>query len=325
MKLISYLTLNGDDSEENKRPLLKELFSDPDFCAWIQAYSMIPDIERLIYRTLLDLETEQSFPENETFNRKIRDGFLLAAELGSEEMLRKLVTVTSGQSKTLQERVNRYLPEGTPLSVSVVFTIDGYNTGMMRENLVYYSILRVDPVTYDPLKLAHEVHHVGVYQWFNQDPKWSKWFGMEGTPEKVAAELLRYVVSEGIANHLMSPKAVSLIEWSGELTRLHNERVQYLDNRYFKYLRMMQDTIFHAYNGELEKSRKLYRELSIDEIGSGVPAGHYASARMFKEILGARDESIINEIIENPWSFFEIYNRLNSKSIHFSDDFLSIF
>jgi hypothetical protein len=73
------------------------------------------------------------------------------------------------------------------------------------------------------------------------------------------------------------------------------------------------------------ESKKLYKELSIDGTGAGVPAGHYVTAMMFKEILGERDESVITEIIENPWSFFDIYNRLKRKSISFSDDFLSIF
>lgn len=286
---------------------------------------MIPGVEDYIYCTLLDLETEPSFQEDNVFMRKIRDGFILAADLGSEVMLGKLDIVISGQSKTLEERVNRYLPDGTPLSVSVVFTIDGFNTGMIRDNIAYYSILRVNPDTYDPLKLAHEVHHIGVNYWFNRDLKWSKWFKMGGTPEKVSANLIRYVVSEGLANQLMSPNPVSFTGGSDELTKLHNDRVQYLDDKFVSYLRMMEDIVLHAFKGDLDMSEKLYKELSIDGTGAGIPAGHYASARMFREILEEHNESIITQIIENPWSCFDIYYGIQSKSFLFSDNFLSKF
>lgn len=324
-KLVTYLANYGEVSEDEKRGFLDDLFLDPDFRSWIQAYSWIPSVEDLVYLTLLDLDNEHAFTEYEGFRKKILDGFLLANEIGYNEMLRKLEAVTSQDSSDLGKVVSEFLPEGTPLSVDVVFTVDGFNTGMMRDNLVYYSILRVDPETYDSSKLAHEVHHVGAYYWFTQDLKWSKWFGMEGTPERITAELLRYVVSEGVANQLLSPWAVTQIDRSDDVAMLHNNKIKHLDSSYLRYLQMMEDIVLLAFSGDQDRSRDLFRELSIDNTSSGIPAGHYASSRMLREILGEYDESIIIEIFKNPWSFFEIYSKLTCKSIYFSDEFLSLF
>lgn len=323
--LVTYLTKYREDTEEERRALLDELFLNQDFRSWIQAYNWIPGVENIVYLTLLDMNTELDFPEHDRYRRKILDGFILATEIGYNEMLRKLDAVTSRDSKDLGNIVSDYLPEETPLSVDVVFTVDGFNTGMMRDNLVFYSILRVDPETYDSSKLAHEVHHIGTFYWFTQNLKWSRWFGMEGTPEKITAELLRYVVSEGVANQLLSPWAVTHTDRSDDVARDHNNRIDYLEDNYLGFLQMIEDIVSLAFTGHHDMSSNLLRELSIDDTSSGIPAGHYASARMFSEILGEYDESIIIEIIKNPWSFFEIYSKLNGKSISFSDEFLSIF
>lgn len=323
MKLIRYLTLHIGDPEEKRMALLDELFMDKGFSEWVQAYSMYPGVKEALYQTLLDLDGQPSFPENETFLRKVRDGFLQAARDGFEMMRKRLQATTSTDSKNLEEKVNRYLPEGTPLSVAVVFTIDGFNTGMMRENTIFFSVLRVDPETYNPLSLAHEVHHVGVYYWFMKNAKWRKWYSMKGAPERATAELLAYIVAEGSANHLMSPTAVALREGDDERTLLHNERIRDLEQSYVSYLRQMEDIVLNAVNGEMEKSRKLFRELSIDTTGVGVPAGHYVSARMFSKILGEHDESIVTSIIEDPWCFFKLYDGLESKSHSLSERFLS--
>ena len=80
-----------------------------------------------------------------------------------------------------------------------------------------------------------------------------------------------------------------------------------------------------AFNQELEKSRKRYRKLSIDETGAGVPAGHYMSAMMFAEILKEYEASVISEIVLNPWKFFNIYTGLRDKSVNFKPEFLLLF
>ena len=324
-KLIRYLTLHIDDSLVEKRKILDELFRDAAFSRWVQAYAMYPGIEEALRETLLDLDDQPVYPTNETLLRKIREGFTQAAGEGFEAMQRKLQTTASIDSGRLEERVNRYLPPDTPLDVDVVFTVDNFNTGMMRENTVFYSVLRIDPDGFDPLRLAHEVHHVGVYHWVKKNQRWRKWYSMKGRPERAVAELLAYVVAEGIANRFVSPSAVSLWEGGDERTRWHNERVKEVEGSYVDYLRLMEEVLVRSLDGDHEKSGECFRKLSIDLTGAGLPAGHYASARMFSELRREHEESIVKTIIRDPWRFFTLYDELDEKEHCFGEKFLSFF
>jgi hypothetical protein len=323
-KLISYLDTYNETPKEKKKKILDDLFLESDFCSWVKAYIIVPSSENLIYSTLLELDKKQVYREFPIFAEKIREGFNYALEIGSPLLLKKLNTIIFDDSTQLEKLVNRYLPDNTPLSVKLILTIDGFNTGMVRENTIFYSINRVNPETYDSIKLAHELHHIGVNYWFNNDPKWVKWFEVDDSPQKIVAEILRYVVSEGIANLMMSPNAVSHLNSSPQ-NEAHNERIKYLEKKYVKLLALTEEIVLIAFNQEMEKSRELYRKLSIDETGSGVPAGHYMSAMMFEEILKEHEDSVISEIICNPWRFFNIYNDLKNKSINFKQEFLQLF
>ena len=204
-KLISYLATYKKDSKEEKENLLDALFQESDFRSWIKAYNTIPSYENLIYSTLLELDKKQVYPEFPIFAEKIREGLNCALESGSQLMMKKLNTLISDDSTQLEKLVHKYLPDNTPLSVKLIATIDGFNTGMVRGNVVFYSINSVNPKTFDSIKLAHELHHIGVNYWFNRNTKWVKWFEMDDSPQKIVAGLLRYVVSEGIANRLCLP------------------------------------------------------------------------------------------------------------------------
>lgn len=72
-----------------------------------------------------------------------------------------------------------------------------------------------------------------------------------------------------------------------------------------------------AMNGDIDKGRRIPRELTIDKSGVGLLIRHFASAKMFAEILREHDESIIIELIRNPWEFFDVYNGLKMKSYEF--------
>lgn len=325
MKLIRYITLHIGDPEEERRRILDELFMDEGFSRWVEAYNMFLAIGKDLYETLLDLDDRVSSPENECLLGKLRKGFLEAEEAGFDIMKKKLRSTKSADPERLEKKVNMYLPEDTPLKVDVIFTIDSFNTGMMREDTVYYSVLHIDPEHYDPLRLAHEVHHIGVYHWFRRDEKWRKWYLKENTPERIASKLLIYIVSEGAANSLMSPTAVAVWDVVDDRTLVHNKRIRKLERKYRDYLQMIEDIILSALAGDIEKSRDAYRELSLDVTGAGVPAGHYTSARMFQEILSEHEETIVKTIIKNPWNFFSVYNKTEANSHLFSKEFVSFF
>lgn len=324
-KLIRYLTLHIDDSLVEKRRILDELFRDAAFSRWVQAYAMYPGIEEALRETLLGLDYQPVHPPNEALLRKIKEGFTQAAEEGFEAMQRRLQATVSIDPGRLEERVNRYLPPDTPLDVDVVFTVDNFNTGMMREDTVFYSVLRIDPDGFDPLRLAHEVHHVGVYHWLMKNQRWRTWYSMKGRPERAAAKLLAYVVAEGIANRFVSLSAVSLWEGGDERTRRHNERVKEVEGSYVGSLRLMEEVLVRSLDGDPEKSGECFRELSTDLTGAGLPAGHYASARMFTELMREHEESIVETIIMDPWRFFRLYDELDAKEHGFGDRFLSFF
>ena len=50
-----------------------------------------------------------------------------------------------------------------------------------------------------------------------------------------------------------------------------------------------------------------------------------ASTDSTAEILKEHEDSVISEIVLNPWRFFDIYTGLESKSVNFKPEFLQLF
>ena len=241
-------------------------------------------------------------------------------------MMEKLTRVETSDYQSLEEAVNRYLPPDTPLDIEIYLTIDNFNQGMFRETSVFLSILMMDPETFSMRGLAHEVHHVGVLYWFKRSEKWRQWMSREQSPQCLGAELLIYIVGEGLANHLLSPRAISIVESPrSEREKRHNERVQMLEESYPGLVASIEDIVEKALNGELDSAREKYKEFSMDFSGVGLPAGHFTSAKMVAEILNEKDESIIVELIKDPWKFFITYNNLTKKTHNFSKDVIDFY
>ncbi len=89
--------------------------------------------------------------------------------------------------------------------------------------------------------------------------------------------------------------------------------------------RAMEEVLLLSLDGDPEKSGECFRELSIDLTGAGLPTGHYASARMFTELMREHEESIVKTIIRDPWRFFTLYDELDAKEHCFGNKFLSFF
>jgi len=325
--LIEYLTMEqvGISLDERRR-ILTELFEDPDLSKWLEAYaSFIPDVRRITFDLMLNLDAPLSDKGSSSFFEIQRHGFLSAREEGRECMMQKLSRAEAMDYEGMEETVDRYLPPNTPLDLDIYLTIDGFNGGMFRERSVFLSILGVDPEALSIRGLAHEAHHAGVLYWFKRNERWRRWMS-EGGPRLLGAELLIYLVAEGLANHLITPRAVSLVERPrSEREEGHNSRVQMLEENYTRLVTSIEDIVKKALNGELDAAREEFKEFSMDQSGVGLPTGHFASARMVAEILNEHGESIIVDLIENPWMLFAVYNDLTEKTHNFSREVVDFY
>jgi hypothetical protein len=88
---------------------------------------------------------------------------------------------------------------------------------------------------------------------------------------------------------------------------------------------MIGDILMRAMNGDIDEGRRLLGEFTIDKSGMGLPMRHFASAKTFAEILREHDESIIIELIRNPWEFFDVYNGLKMKPYEFPREIIELY
>ena len=324
---IKYLTLDKDTSFNNRRQLLTELFEDSDFSKWLEDYSsFVPEVRRTMFELMLNLDSPLPDVGPSSFFEKQHSGFLEAREMGQERMMQKLSRVEAIDYKGLEEIVDKYLPAETPLNLDIYFSIDKFNQGMLRETSVFLSVLTIDPETYSVRGLAHEVHHIGVLYWFKKNLKWQQWVSEENSPKRFGAELLCYIIGEGLANHLITPRAVSIIEERGnEREKSRNARIQMLEGNYPSLLASIEHMVRKALTKDLNTAYREFKEFSMDYSGVGLPSGHFTSAKMVAEILKERDQSIITDFLNDPWSFFTAYNNLTQKTYRFSKDFLDFY
>ena len=138
-------------------------------------------------------------------------------------------------------------------------------------------------------------------------------------PQCLGAELLIYLVGEGLANHLITPTAMSIVEKPrSEREKRRIARVQTLEENYPRLVESIEDMVKKVLNGELAAEGKEYKEFSLDYFGVGFSAGHFTSVKMVAEILNEHEESTIIDLIRNPWRFFAVYNSLTKKTHNFS-------
>lgn len=326
--LIRYLTNNVEKrSDEERVQLLAELFEEREFSKWVDAYTpMIPRVRSRLHELMTDLDRPVEGEDPRGFFEKQRQGFLQARKQGYDNMMRRLEVAKSIPKTELEDLVNNYLPEETPLEIDVFLTIDNFNQGMFRDISIFVSILRFEPGKFKVRGMAHEIHHAGVLYWFKRNEKWVKWISEKESPQRMGAELLIYLIGEGIANHLISPTAVSIVdEPENDRDRRQNERVKMLEGNYPQLVASIGDMLLKALKGDLKESRRLYSGFSVDESGVGLPTGHFTSAKMFSEILAENDESIVLELIKDPWMFFATYNGLGRKSHKFSHEIINFY
>ncbi len=315
-KLINYLThIIGSDAQET---YLEELLRDEGLRKWIKAYSILDNSEKIIIEILKNPNQLPKIDGLPVFFEKIAEGFKQCIRIGDKIMVNRLEKAANIKTERIDELIDPYLPSNTSLNIEVIFTIDEFNRGMARETEIFRSITGPRQEINYP-GLAHEIHHVASFHWFRNNPKWVKWNDSNVFYKKLAAQLISYIVSEGISNHFITPESVSK---GKDRNEERNIRVEKLSANFRGYLELIERIMLDSLRGNIKESEEKYHELTLDRTGSGIPAGHYISARMFSEIMKEHDTTIVEELVKNPWRFFEIYDTLEKKTHTFSKPFI---
>ena len=287
--------IEGDD--------VKRLLEDETWQQFIRAYSRFEGFTREgLIRVLLNLGKPEPVGEGAVL-RKLEEGFRSAMDPAEIEVLRRRLERVAEIDFGEAERVAlRFLPEGTSLDLHIHFTIDAFNMGMVFENHVFFDLCRYDPERISLPSLSHEFHHVGAKPWLKQSRALRALYGTGDPRHRLLAEILEYLVSEGLANCFCSP----------EVLRSEHPRISRLRREWTTWLGHLTNILEELLSpeGDADRAAELLRELTID-LEAVLPAGHYLSGRMVMGMEKAPNitrEQII-QLVKSPERFLELYNQ----------------
>jgi hypothetical protein len=184
---------------------------------------------------------------------------------------------------------------------------------MMRPGKVFLSILQEDVTPQSAKWLAHEFHHAGAYYWLNKN---SKLRTLRSSDEygRMLAEVFTYFVTEGLANWYASSWATRIIEGEEE----HNRVIRKLEKERPRLLNDLEQLLkwICARHEPVVEIETLFKSLSMDTSGRGIPAGHFLSGCMIgamhnSNIIG---KEVIVELVKHPFDFFGLYNKAVAES-----------
>ena len=307
---------DGDSGE-----ILEVAFRDEAFLAWVNAYAdLIEDFREKLRGVLMDLASP-------------RQGKLMSIwqkELFSATSADKLAMLESrlqdGLALPFEESVDtalRYLPKRTKIDVDIYLTIDPFNTGMMRPGRVFLSILLAEPTPKLAKEFAHEFHHIGVHYWLDKNKQLE---ALRSSHEhaRILAEVIAYLVTEGIANWYTSPSAIQVVKGAEK----HNTRVQQLERNMLGLLKSLEHLLWWICERHepVEEVEEAFQALRIDTSGQGLPAGHFLSGRMIgaMETSDAVSREGIIGLVKHPFEFFDLYNRAVEEGIRLDNSLVSV-
>jgi hypothetical protein len=290
---------------------LETAFHDEAFLVWVNAYAEhVPGFGEKLREILMDL----SSPRSDEFESIFQKGlFSILSEEKLEPLESRLNNALLIPFEKSVELARKYLPKRTRIKADVYITIDPFNTGMMRPGKVFLSIIQEELTPESAKWLAHEFHHTGAYYWLNKN---SKLRTLRNSNEhgQMLAEVFTYFVTEGLANWYTSSWTTRILEGEEEhnrvIRKLEKERPRLLND-----LEQLLNWICERHEPVVE-IKTLFKSLSIDTSGSGIPAGHFLSGRMIgainnMDIIGR--EAII-ELVKYPFDFFDLYNKAVAES-----------
>ncbi len=313
--LLDYLQSLGQGGEVAE--LWAALWENPSFAAWVGAYSRgIKNVEAGVRALLRDPGCDQQM-EPAFFWRAIAQGFAEAMQPEINARCRRsLAALREVDTRGIETKVLAYLPPETPLGIDLHLTVDNFNGGMFRGRQVFLSVLKIPPERVAGVVegLGHEFHHVGASYWFDRNPRLQQ-LRRQNAAGELSAQVIEYLVSEGLANAFFSPQAIEATPETTEEAQAHNARVRELEARWPAGLlqeieALLSGALTTSDPEELERLRAAFQSLSIDSSGAGLPAGHFAAGRMVQRISGVLPRERVIALVQAPWKLFGAYNEV---------------
>jgi len=318
--LKSYAREGRYRADGNSGKILKAAFRDEAFLVWVNAYAeFIENFTEKLRSILMDL----SSPRQEKLESILQKGLLSAISADKLAMLES--RLEDALALPFEESVDvalKYLPKRTKIDVDIYLTVDPFNTGMMRPGKVFLSILLAEPTPKLAKGVAHEFHHVGAYYWLDKNLQ-LKALKSSHEHAQMLADVITYLVTEGMANWYTSPSAIHTVKGADK----HNTRVRQLEQNMFGLLKSLEHLLswICEQHKPVEEVKEAFQALSIDTSGYGIPAGHFLSGRMVgameKSDAVSREEII--DLVKHPFEFFDLYNRAVKEDIRLNVSLLS--
>lgn len=305
--LKAYVTEGYQDKGKSEK-LLDDAFKNEAFQIWLNAYTeFIPEFQEKLKKMLKNL----SLPIEDEILSIFQRGFLSAANMEILKMFEYRLKRASALSfDEYMELALKYLPEGTKINATVYITLDPFNSGMMHQDKVFFSIFLIEPDSEICSSFAHEFHHMGAEYWLEKNKKLK---ALENSNEygKILASVFAYFVTEGLANWYTSPMAISVVEGL-EGAEMHNKAVRKLEKEKIKLIKHLEKLLHWIceMHQPIEEIKNAFNKLSVDTSGAGLPPGHFLSGYMVKvmdENPNIERRCIVN-LVKNPFDFFDLYN-----------------
>jgi hypothetical protein len=302
---------------------LERLWQDPSFLTWVKAYApWVEHLEDGLRQLLQNLDNVPS-TSPQVFWQQIASGWKGASKLENNARCRQaLAAMRQADISRFEKEALAYLPPGTPLSVEIYPTLDGFNGGMFRGRQVFLSVLNIGEDEISAMLRGevglggHELHHIGVMHWFDSNSYLRK-LAQEKVGGQLAVKIIEYLVSEGMANAFLSPEIFRLRVGNNPAAEAYNQRLQNLEASWpVGAIEQIEAQLAGALDAstpeELPPIRHAFEVFSMDLSGTGLPEGHFATGKMVQQMAAALPLEKVIGLVYAPWQFFALYNAASA-------------
>lgn len=295
------------DNDKLEDEDIEELISQTDIKRWLEAYGGSDKVYDVFKRSLLSIDKEPC-SEMHFWEKKIDYGFRKAAD-NIDQMRETIEEIKNIDWESVVQRALKYLPENTELEPDFIVTVDGFNGGMFKNGTVFLSIVYFNKSQFRDDIFAHEFHHMGAGYWFEKKSIIQRY--EKKHDNHFLTSIMKYLVSEGLANAFCSPEAITKTNEGDESSEEFNQMIKYYEGKQDKLFSQLEDLIEKIITKPDEDLTELYNDFTVDKEGKGLPPGHFLSGRMvmvMNESQIVTEEEII-DLVQNPFEFFKLYNK----------------